>query len=195
MELRWGAVTCGQARPVDIVARPLRDSGRWWKAGLVMSDSLSPANAALIQEYLRIATETDDLDRFGQLLAEDCVWVLMPTSHAFRGVEQVAALATTAGGTRTHDEAHRVTILNWFAAGDNFCVEYQHGAVIKRLGITGVINICLVCHMREGKFDRIDEYIHAHGTLFKLVMSIGLRILPLMVRARTPAKPPAPPQG
>jgi ketosteroid isomerase-like protein len=154
-----------------------------------MPGTLSQANAALIQEYLRIATVTDDMERFGQLIADDCVWVMMPTGHAFRGFEQVSLLAKTAGGTRTHDEAHRVQILNWFAEGDDFCVEYQHGAVVKRLGISGTINICLVCHMREGKFDRIHEYIHAHGVLFKLVMSFGLRILPLMVRARTPHRP------
>jgi ketosteroid isomerase-like protein len=154
-----------------------------------MPDTLSQANVALIQEYLRIATVTDDMDRFSQLLTEDCVWVMMPTGHAFRGFEQVSALAKTAGGTRTHDEAHRVTILNWFAQGDDFCVEYQHGAVIKRLGVSGAINICLVCHMREGKFERVHEYVHAHGLLFKLVMWIGLRFLPLMVKARARPKP------
>jgi hypothetical protein len=74
-----------------------------------MPGTLSQANAALIQDYLRIATVTDDMDRFSQLIAEDCVWVMMPTGHAFRGFEQVSALAKTAGGTRTHDEAHRVT--------------------------------------------------------------------------------------
>ena len=92
-----------------------------------MAEALSRANAALIQEYLRIAAVTDDMDRFGQLLTEDCVWVMMPTGYAFRGFEQVSTLAKTAGGTRTHDAAHRVTILNWFAEGDDFCVEYQHG--------------------------------------------------------------------
>lgn len=34
-----------------------------------MADAHSPANAALIQEYLRLATVTDDMDRFSQLLA------------------------------------------------------------------------------------------------------------------------------
>jgi ketosteroid isomerase-like protein len=154
-----------------------------------MGSTLSQANEALIQEYLRIATVTDDMERFAQLIADDCVWVMMPTGHTFRGFDQVSALARTAGGTRTHDEAHRVRILNWFAEGENFCVEYHHGAIIKRLGIKGTINICLVCHMREGKFDRIHEYIHAHGALFKLIMSLGLRALPLMVNARASRKP------
>jgi ketosteroid isomerase-like protein len=152
-----------------------------------MAGTLSQANAALIQDYLRIATVADDMDRFAQLITDDCVWVLMPTGHTFRGLEHVALLAKTAGGTRPHDAAHRVTVLNWFADGDDFCVEYRHGAVIKRLRIRGSITICLVCHMREGKFDRIHEYIHAHGVLFKLVMLIGLRVLPLVVAARARA--------
>jgi hypothetical protein len=35
-----------------------------------MGSMLSQANEALIQEYLRIATVTDDRDRFAQLIAE-----------------------------------------------------------------------------------------------------------------------------
>jgi hypothetical protein len=147
-----------------------------------MGSILSKANEALIQEYLEIATVTDDMNRFAQLIADDCVWVMMPTGHAFRGFEQVSALAKIAGGTRTHDEQYKVKILNWFTDGERFCVEYHHGAIIKRLHIKGTINICLVCHMREGKFDHIHEYVHAHGTLFKLVMNLGLRVLPLMVK-------------
>ena len=90
-----------------------------------MASTLSQANAALIEEYLRIATVTDDMDRFGQLIAEDCVWVMMPTGHTFRGFEQVSLLAKTAEGTRTHDEAHRVTIVNWFADGEAGLVNVQ----------------------------------------------------------------------
>jgi ketosteroid isomerase-like protein len=153
-----------------------------------MGTSLSPANEDLIQTYLEIATVTDDMDRFSQLITSDCVWVMMPTSHAFTGFEQVSALAKTAGGTRAHDEANRVRILNWFTDGEHFCVEYEHGAIIRRLRVRGKINICLVCHMRDGKFDRIHEYVHAHGVLFKLIMGLGLRVLPLMVRAHAPMK-------
>jgi ketosteroid isomerase-like protein len=145
-------------------------------------NTLSQANERLIREYLEIATVTDDMDRFSQLIADDCVWVMMPTGHAFKGFEQVSSLAKMAGGTRTHNEKYKVKILNWFTDGEHFCVEYHHGAIIKGLHIKGTINICLVCHMREGKFDRIHEYVHAHGALFKLVMSLGLRILPLMVK-------------
>jgi hypothetical protein len=147
-------------------------------------NTLSSANEALIQAYLDIATHTDDMEQFSQLIAQDCVWVMMPTGHAFTGYAQVSALAKLAGGTRVHNDAYKVKILNWWTDGEQFCVEYHHGAVIKRLPIKGTINICLVCHMREGQFDRVHEYVHAHGPLFKLVMSLGLRVLPLLVKRK-----------
>jgi hypothetical protein len=146
--------------------------------------TLHPANEALIQAYLDIATKTDDMNHFSQLITQDCVWVMMPTGHAFTGYAQVSTLAKLAGGTRRHNDAYKVEILNWWTDGEQFCVEYQHGAILKRLPIRGTINICLVCHMREGQFDRIHEYVHAHGILFKLVMSLGLRSLPLLVNRK-----------
>ena len=142
------------------------------------------ANETLIQEYLEIATVTDDMDHFSRLIAEDCVWIMMPTGHIFKGFEQVTSLAKMAGGTRVHDEKYKVKILNWFTDDEHFCVEYHHGAIIKGLRIKGAINICLVCHMQDGKFDRIHEYVHAHGIFFKLIMSLGLRSLPLLVKMR-----------
>jgi ketosteroid isomerase-like protein len=162
------------------------------KVGVMMQGNiLSQANKALIQQYLEIATVTDDMDHFSQLIAADCVWVMMPTGHAFKGFEQVSSLAKTAGGTRAHDEKYTVKLLNWFTDGEHFCVEYHHGAIIKGLHIKGTINICLVCHMQDGKFDRIHEYVHAHGTFFKLVMSLGLRVLPLMVKRKSSKEQPA----
>jgi hypothetical protein len=152
------------------------------KGKTMRTNAISQENEALIQTYLEIATNTDDMEQFSGLIAGDCVWVMMPTGHAFKGYAQVSTLAKRAGGTRVHNEAYRVKILNWWTDGEQFCVEYQHGAIIKRLPIKGTINICLVCHMREGKFDRVHEYVHAHGLLLKLVMSLGLRVLPLLVR-------------
>ena len=151
----------------------------------MQGNTVNKANEALIQQYLEIATITDDMEHFSQLIADDCVWVMMPTGHAFKGYAQVSSLAKMAGGTRVHNDEYKVKILNWFTDGEHFCVEYHHGAIIKRLRIKGTINICLVCHMREGKFDRIHEYVHAHGALFKLVMNLGLRVLPLMVKRKS----------
>lgn len=152
--------------------------------------TLSPANEALIQTYLDIATHTDDMEQFSHLIAEDCVWVMMPTGHAFTGYAQVSTLAKLAEGTRRHNDAYTVKILNWWTDGEQFCVEYQHGAIIQRLPIRGTENICLVCHMREGQFDRIHEYVHAHGFLFKLVISLGLRVLPLLVKRKVSQQTP-----
>lgn len=151
---------------------------------MMQQHTLSSANEALIHTYLDIATNTDDMDHFSQLIAQDCVWVMMPTGHAFAGYAQVSTLAKLAGGTRRHNDEYKVKILNWWTDGEQFCVEYQHGALIHRLSIRGKINICLICHMREGQFDRIHEYVHAHGFLFKLVMSVGLRVLPVLVQRK-----------
>jgi hypothetical protein len=52
-----------------------------------MGNALSQANEALIRDYLEIATVTDDLDHFSQLITDDCVWIMMPTGHAFKGFE------------------------------------------------------------------------------------------------------------
>src|SRR5215469_4435132 len=146
--------------------------------------TLNLADEALIQAYLDIATNTDDMNHFSQLIAQDCVWVMMPTGHAFTGYAQVSTLAKLAGGTRHHNDEYKVEILNWWTDGEQFCVEYQHGAIMRRLPIRGTINICLVCHMRGGQFDRIHEYVHAHGPLFKLVMNLGLGVLPLLVQRK-----------
>ena len=151
----------------------------------MQGNTVDKANEALIQQYLEIATITDDMEHLSQLIADDCVWGMMPTGHPFKGYAQVSSLAKMAGGTRVHNDEYKVKILNWFTDGEYFCVEYHHGAIIKRLRIRGTINICLVCHMREGKFDRVHEYVHAHGTLFKLVMNLGLRVLPLLVKRKS----------
>ncbi len=47
----------------------------------MQGNMLSKANETLIQEYLEIATVTDDMDRFSKLLTDDCVWVMMPLSR------------------------------------------------------------------------------------------------------------------
>jgi ketosteroid isomerase-like protein len=72
-------------------------------------------------------------------------------------------------------------ITNWFADGDNFCVEYYHGAIITRFRIKVVENACLVCHMRDGQFDRINEYVDASRSF---LIRVGLPLLPLILSRR-----------
>ena len=60
-------------------------------------NTLSPANETLIHTYLDIATNTDDMEQFSHLIAQDCVWVMMPTGHTFTGYAQVSTLAIFIG--------------------------------------------------------------------------------------------------
>ncbi len=143
---------------------------------------LTEANAVLIKEYLDIAVNApEDLARFSKLLSDDCVWVIMPPGIAFNGIAQVRAFTRVAMGSRAHDAEYKVEIQNWFADEDNFCVEYFHGAIISRFHLKVVENVCLVCHMRDGKFDRIHEYV---DTSRSILISLGLKFLPLILWLR-----------
>jgi hypothetical protein len=119
---------------------------------------LTRANDSLIQEYLEIAEVTDDIGRFSTLITDDCSWTLQPTGYTFKGSEQVMAFAKMAGSMRVHDRENRIRITNWFTDGENLCVEYNHGAIVRRLRLRVTIHVCLVFHMRDGKFDRVREY-------------------------------------
>ncbi len=144
---------------------------------------LTDANEALIKAYLEIAVNApEDLDRFAKLLSEDCVWTIVPPGIAFEGKARVKAFTRMAMGSRTHNADYKIAIRNWFADGENFCVEYFHGAMITRFHIKVVENVCLVCHMRNGEFDQIHEYV---DTSKSLLIRIGLMLLPLIVRARS----------
>lgn len=140
------------------------------------------ANEKLIKEYLDIAVNApEDFGRFSKLLTDDCVWRIMPPGLTFNGIEQVKSFSKMAMGSRTHNEEYKVKILNWFANGDNFCVEYFHGALITRFNIKVTETVCLVCHMMDGKFDSIHEYLDTSSIL----ISFGLKLLPLIVKMRS----------
>ena len=85
-------------------------------------------------------------------------------------------------GSRSHNENNKVEIRNWFADDENFCVEYFHGAIVTKFHISVTENVCLVCHMRDGKFDRIHEYV---DTSRSILISLGLKLLPLMVKKKS----------
>jgi len=143
---------------------------------------LSEYNERLIKEYMDIAANApEDLNRFSKLLSDDCIWRIVPPGITFNGITDVRSFTGMAMGSRTHDARSRVEIRNWFADGDHFCVEYFHGALITRFRIRVTENVCLVCHMRDGKFDRIHEYVDSGSAL----ISLGLRFLPLIVRLRS----------
>lgn len=117
------------------------------------------SNDRLIDEYFEIV-KSDDYDRFGDIITDDCTFALMPIGHTFNGREDVLGFVRFAGGARKHDLQSRVRIVNWFTAGDHLCLEYEHGFIVKAFRYrTKIDGYCLVFHMREGKFDQIREYV------------------------------------
>jgi ketosteroid isomerase-like protein len=144
---------------------------------------LSEVNEALIREYLDIAVnDSEDLERFAGLLTDDCVWYITPPGHSFVGGEQVTSFSRFAMGSRTHSPDSKVEIRTWFADGDDFCVEYFHAAHVTPLRIRVVETVCLVCHMRDGQFDSVHEYVDASRSF---LIRLGLSLLPLIVRLRS----------
>ncbi len=140
----------------------------------------SSENENLIREYLDIAVNaSENLARFAELLSEDCDWYISPPGIIFRGKDQVTAFAKMAMSSRSHDANHKIEIRNWFTDGESFCVEYFHRAVVSKLRIQVEENVCLVCHIRDGKLDRVHEYV---DTSRSLLIGLGLRLLPLMVK-------------
>ncbi len=145
---------------------------------------LTQDNAALVKEYLDIAVNApEDLVRFARLLSDDCTWSIMPPCITIVGLAQVKSFTKMAMRSRAHDAGSKIEIRNWFADGDNFCVEYFHGAIVTRLHLRVTENVCLVCHMREGKFDRVHEYV---DTSRSVLIGLGLKFLPLILKVRHP---------
>ncbi len=141
---------------------------------------ISTENERLVQEYLDIAVSaSEDLGRFAELLSADCVWYIAPPGIAFQGKEQVRAFAGMAMGSRSHRADSKVEIRNWFADGEHFCVEYFHAAIVTRFAIRVTETVCLVCHMRDGKFDQVHEYV---DTSASVLIGLGLQFLPVMMK-------------
>ena len=87
---------------------------------------------------------------------------------------------------RRHDGGeHRIEITNWFANDANLCVEYTHGFVstgkftagIRGKLKSGVSRYCITYHIRDGKFDRVHEYINATSWSFNGLVPLLLAYL------------------
>ncbi len=142
----------------------------------------SAENENLIREYLDIAVNaSENLARFAELLSVDCDWYITPPGIIFKGKDQVMAFTKMAMSSRSHDANHKIEIRNWFTDGESFCVEYSHRAIVSRLRIQVEENVCLVCHIQAGKLDRVHEYV---DTSRSLLIGLGLRLLPLLVKWR-----------
>ncbi len=142
----------------------------------------SKLNEALIREYLDIATnEPENLERTMNILTKDCVWRITPPGIEFVGKDQLRSFVKMAMGSRSHNAKYKIEIRSCFTDGENLCVEYFHGAIATKLRIKVAENVCLVCHMKEGKFDRIHEYVDTSGSM---LVGFGLKLLPLMTKGK-----------
>lgn len=139
----------------------------------------------LIERYLAIVA-SDDYQRFGELLTDNCTFTLMPIGHTWTGRDNVMSAVTAAGRIRTHDNRSRVNITNWLTNGEYLVVEYEHGALVGgvRLKIDGY---CWVFHIRDGRFDSMREYINPSNPATSMVLSLVLRAHPFLSRRKARA--------
>ena len=139
---------------------------------------------ALIEEYFKIV-ESDEYERFGDLITDDCSFALMPIGHTFTGRDEVMSFVMSAGRTRWHDRRAKVRITNWFRTDTHLCVEYEHGVVIKPFRYrTKIDGYCLIFRFHQGRFDEIREYINPSGILMRVLTTHLLRLLPIVARVR-----------
>src|SRR4051794_24259738 len=145
---------------------------------------MSAEATGLIAEYFDIV-KTDNYQRFGDIITDDCVFSLMPIGHTFKGRRDVMGFVLAAGGARRHDNKSHVEITNWFTAGDHFCVEYTHHLMVRPFGYrTKIDGYCMVFHMQGGKFDEIREYINPSGVVMSILTTYLLRLLPVAARIK-----------
>jgi SnoaL-like domain len=139
---------------------------------------LSGATQALIKEQLDLMfNDSENLERTMKLIADDCVWVMEPGGSEYHGYDEIRAFVGIAMSGRTHDEGHKLELLNWFADDENLCIEYTHGARFTGksfAGIrgsikTGVSRYCITWHFRDGKIDRVHEYINSTSSWLSLL--------------------------
>jgi ketosteroid isomerase-like protein len=128
-----------------------------------------------IKERFIKAFLVDDIDTMMELVDEDCEWVVMATGETFRGAEKVRYLAEKSVASRKHTRDNHMIFTDSFAGEDHLCFEYIHRAVWTAEGVsmlkqasTGTlapyegmisdIKICIVCRVKNGKIDHLNEY-------------------------------------
>ena len=145
--------------------------------------NLSATTEALIREQLDLMfNDSENLERTMKLIADDCVWVMEPGGTEYHGYDEIRAFVGTAMSGRTHDEGHKLELLNWFADDENLCVEYTHGARFTGKYFTGfrgsikagVSRYCITWHYHDGKIDRVHEYINSTSSWLSFLSPIVL---------------------
>jgi ketosteroid isomerase-like protein len=110
----------------------------------------------------------DDLDGFMQLVDKDAVWSFMATGEKFCGVDQIRKAAEKSMAGRIHTKDLHMELTNMFSGEGQVCIEYLHRAIMpENSTITGsppagteiAVPICITMHVKNGKFDKFDEYM------------------------------------
>ena len=152
----------------------------------MQGNKLNKANETLVREMLDLmANDSENLERTMKYLTDDCIWVMEPGGTEYHGAAQLRGFVGIAMLGRAHDKNHKIEILNWFADEENLCVEYTHGLVstgtftagLKVKLKTGVTRYCITYHMRDGKIDRVHEYINSSSWWLNCLMPIALAYL------------------
>ncbi len=136
----------------------------------------------LVEELLELmVNDSESLERTMKLLSDDCVWVIELGVTEYHGTKELRAFVGTAMSGRKHDETHKIEVLNSFYDAENVCIGYTHSAILSgriKAGIKpGTARYCMAYHIRDGKFDRVHEYINSPSVWFSFLTPIGLKYL------------------
>lgn len=143
-------------------------------------------NQALMKELFDLmVNDSENLERTLGILTDDCVWVIEPGATEYHGTMELRAFIGISMSGRTHDEAHKIDVVNWFADEENVCIEYTHSARatgkmtagIKGTLKPGMARYCMTYHIRDGKFDRVHEYINSPSVWLSFLLPILLKYL------------------
>jgi ketosteroid isomerase-like protein len=148
---------------------------------MVERNMSSRTNEALVKEFIG-ALRADDKEHVLRLISDDCAWLVVPWGYTASGYEEVAAFLGVAQTTRTHQAAkgQYIEIDGWFTDGDHLCVEITNIASFPWFkSVKAAQRICLVLHIKNGRFDSVHEYFKA-----PFPISLIIRLVPLVTRMR-----------
>ena len=97
-----------------------------------MNNNSAHNNKRIIQAWSD-AARSDDVEKFlDEFIDANCEWVMMATGEIFRGIDEVRQMSLRSRDARKHTEEAHIGFTNFFSSEDQsqFCVEYDHGAII-----------------------------------------------------------------
>jgi len=133
--------------------------------------------------------DSENLERTMRLYTDDIQFELEPTGDVYRGKQAMQAFVDGAMSGRTHTGQYSIKITNWFTDGEQLCIEYTHGSIftgvysagIKARFEKGVLRYCITYRMRDGKFDRMHEFIQGTTFIANLALPFALKRIKRLV--------------